>query len=75
MTHSKTAKDESRKSTTDEPNETKEVGSRMVVLRPAGEPETEQAPKGNIETRVVPWRAPKQAERPPSIGSMQPPGK
>jgi hypothetical protein len=75
MTHSKTAKDEARKSASDEPSETKEVGSRMVVLKPAGEPEAEQAPKGNIETRVVPWRGPKKSESPPSIGSMQPPGK
>jgi hypothetical protein len=75
MTHPKTAKDEARKGATDEPSETQEVGSRLVVLKPAGEPKKERAPKGNIEARVLPWRGPKQDERAPSIGSMQPPGK
>ena len=76
MVRRKTAEDEDRKLTRAEPSETQKVAPRMVVLSAAPEEvEEDSAPKGNIETRVVPWNGTKIDERPPSIGSMQPPGR
>ena len=75
MSRRKTSEDDERKLSDDEPSETAEVATRMVVLaRVTGKVE-EPAPKGNIEPRVRPWSGPKADNRPPSIGSMQPPGK
>lgn len=71
----KTEDEDERKSSVIEPKETTEVGTRLVVLERSKPRESEPAPKGKIEPRVKPWSGPKNAERPPSIGSMQPPGK
>ena len=75
MPKRKTEDDEARKGAADEPNETKKVAPRMVVLTNPEPEEEEPAPRPNMEARVVPWNGPKPDERPPSIGSMQPPGK
>jgi hypothetical protein len=75
MSGRKTDDDDERKSGVSEPRATAEVGTRLVVLDRARPAEKEPAPKGKIEPRVKPWSGPKSADRPPSIGSMQPPGK
>ena len=75
MSARKTEEDEERKLEETEPSETAEVATRMVVLARAKTVVPERGPKGKIEPRVVPWSGPKEDTRPPSIGSMQPPGK
>lgn len=75
MSPRKTEDDEERKLDETEPSETAEVATRMVVLDRARAQPPERAPKGKIEPRVVPWSGPEPDRRPPSIGSMQPPGK
>ena len=75
MSQRKTEDDEERKLTQTLPAEKTEVGTRMVVLDRARTETRDPAPKGKIEPRVLPWSGPKKDERPPSIGSMQPPGK
>ena len=49
------------------------VVRQKVLARPAPKP-APKAPRGNRETRVIPWGGPAPDRRPPSIGSMQPPG-
>ncbi|MBD90059.1 MAG: hypothetical protein CL940_06965 [Deltaproteobacteria bacterium] len=75
MSPRKTEEDDDRKLKETEPSETAEVATRMVVLARTKAVTKERAPKGKIEPRVVPWSGPKEDTRPPSIGSMQPPGK
>ena len=75
MSRRKTSEDDERKLSEDDPSQTAEVATRMVVLARATGKVEEPAPKGNIKPRVLPWSGPKEDTRPPSIGSMQPPGK